>query len=196
MKLERSTKRLTIRAYKSTDYKAWKEAYSSLPLKKKNTWDTARKEESYLTREKFKSLLAQQKKNSADEIFYNFGIFLKNGTLIGNTSLMDISRRVFQNAYLGYGIFNQYWGKGYGKEAVLAVIDIGFKELNLHRVEAGIDPQNKRSIALAKSIGLRREGLSLRRIYLREKWLDLVLFAATSEEFKINWKPKNKNLKN
>ena len=174
MKLKRSTKRLTIRPYNLKDFKFWKEAYSTLPLKKKNAWALARKEESELTLEKFKWMLKKQKENIVDESFYNFGIFLRDGTLIGNVSLMDVSRKVFQNAYLGYGIFNQYWGKDYGKEAVLATIDIAFRDLNLHRIEAGIDPTNKRSIALARSIGLRREGLSLRRLFLRNEWLDLV----------------------
>ena len=61
---------------------------------------------------------------------------------MGFCSLMDISRAVFQNAYLGYGVLSPYWGQGYGKEIVRAVMDIGFKELGIHRLEAGIEDGN------------------------------------------------------
>lgn len=98
---------------------------------------------------------------------------------------MDISRAVFQNAYLGYGVLSTKWGKGYGKEMVKAIMEIAFKTLKIHRVEAGIEPANKRSIALAKSLKMRREGLSKRRLFLNNEWLDMVIYAMTSEEMGI-----------
>lgn len=65
---------------------------------------------------------------------------------------------------------------------VNGVLEIAFKALKLHRVEAGIEPQNKRSLSLAKSIGMRREGLSKRRLFLDKKWLDMAIYAITAEE--------------
>ena len=135
-------------------------------------------------------VLKTQKKNRDDDYFFDFGIFLKDGTLVGGVSIMDISRQIFQNAYLGYRIFNNQWGKGYGKEAVKLAIDIAFRDLNLHRLEAEIEPTNKRSIALAKSIGMEREGYSRKRLYLRDQWLDMVLYVARSEDFGIKWNPQ------
>ena len=63
-----------------------------------------------------------------------------------------------------------------------AAIKFAFNELKLHRVEAGIEPSNKRSIALVKSLGLRREGLSKRRLFLNDQWLDMSIYALTKEE--------------
>lgn len=48
------------------------------------------------------------------------------------------------------------------------MIDIGFKDIKLHRIEAGIEPGNKRSIALAKSLKMRREGLKKRPFSLEK----------------------------
>ena len=45
-----------------------------------------------------------------------------------------------------------------------------------YRVEAGIDRGNKRSQALERSLKMRRESLSQKRISLGGKWLDLVLY--------------------
>ena len=95
---------------------------------------------------------------------------------------MEVSRGIFQNAYLGYGILNTYWGEGYGKEMVQEILKIGFKDLKIHRIEAGIEPKNKRSLALAKSVGLRLEGLSKRRLFLNSEWLDMNIYAMTADE--------------
>lgn len=189
-KLERIGKKVIVRPYKKSDYKAWREAYLSISLKPKNKWDlTTSRDESNLGKSDFLKILRDQKKNRDDDYFFDFGIFLKDGTLVGGVSIMDISRQVFQNAYLGYRIFNNHWGLGYGKEGVKLALELAFKELKLHRLEAGIEPSNKRSISLAKSIGFKREGYSKKRLFLRGKWLDMVLFVARSEDFGIEWKP-------
>ena len=101
---------------------------------------------------------------------------------------MDVLRGVGQSAYLGYFISNRFWGRGFGKEAVLAMIDIAFRDIKLHRIEAGIEPSNRRSILLVRSIGLRKEGLKRRAVFLRGYWNDLVMYSATCEEFGIKWK--------
>ena len=106
---------------------------------------------------------------------------------------MDVVRSITQSAYLGYYIHNSHWRKGYGKEAVLGFMNFCFKELSLHRLEAGIEPQNKRSMYLVKSLGLRKEGLKKRMIYLRDNWQDLTIYSATCEDFGIKWKKRQLN---
>lgn len=194
-KLFREGKKVIVRPYTKSDYLAWKHANLSTHEKPKNAWDiSVKKKEFELTISAFNKILTSQHKNRKNDYFYDFGIFLKDGTLVGGVSLMDISRQVFQNAYLGYRIYNNHWGKGYGKEAVRLTIEIAFKELNLHRLEAGISPKNKRSIALAKSAGLKKEGLSRKRLFLDGKWQDMLLFVALSEDFGVRWK-KAQNFK-
>ena len=105
--------------------------------------------------------------------------------MVGRASLMDISRGLFQNAYLGYHIYSPFWGQGYGRELVSATIDIAFHDLKLHRIEAGIEPDNVPSIALAESLNMRHEGLSARRLYLRGQWVDVSIYALTAEEVGI-----------
>ena len=107
---------------------------------------------------------------------------------------MDLSRGVFQNAYLGYRLFNKHWNKGYGKEMVRASFCMAFENLKLHRLEAGIDPRNRRSILLARSVGMRKEGLKKRALFLNGKWQDIVIYSITCEEVGVKFRGDLKSL--
>ena len=190
--LRRETARLVLRPLKPSDYARWKLTHSTM-LDPKNIWDAKRRTDDLLTREKFKQVLQAQKTRRENDSFYDFAVFeKKTGDLIGSVSAMDVLRGVAQTAFLGYGIYNRYWGKGYAKEAVRALIDIAFTDLSLHRLEAGIEPSNRRSIMLARSLKLRKEGLKKRAIYLRETWIDLVMYSATCEDFSYSYRWKKK----
>ena len=176
------TKRLEIRFFQPKDFNAWRDLWLHLPPPK-NSWDMKPRVQRDLTKAKFAALLSAGKKRRKKDTYYDFkGFERKTGAWIGTVSLMDVMRGVFQNAYLGYTVFNPYWSKGYGFEMCSAVIDLGFRELKLHRIEAGIEPRNRRSHALARKLKMRRESFSKRRLFLREKWVDIVCYAITSEE--------------
>jgi ribosomal-protein-alanine N-acetyltransferase len=100
---------------------------------------------------------------------------------------MNFVRSVTQSSFIGYALFNKYWGFGYAEESVNALIEIAFRDHKLHRVVAGIEPDNKRSIKLAKKLGFRKEGISKRVVLLRGKWQDLIQFALTTEDKNIKW---------
>ncbi len=63
-----------------------------------------------------------------------------------------------QRAELGYWVGVPYWGRGYCTEAALAVRDLGFSELGLHRVEAVHLARNPASGRVMQKIGMRHEG--------------------------------------
>lgn len=182
MPLATKTKRLIIRPYEAKDVKVWQLAYSGM-LKAQNRWDLNPRDLKELTSSNFKKLLKLQKEQRDNDTYYDFAVFLKDtGELIGTIALMDVSRGVFQNAYLGYRIFNKYWHKGYGKEMVMASFELAFGKLKLHRVEAGIDPKNRRSILLARSVGMRKEGLKKKALYINNGWQDIGIYSLTCEE--------------
>ncbi|MEK7355597.1 MAG: GNAT family protein [Bdellovibrionota bacterium] len=186
-RLYRKTKRLVVRPLRLEDFEAWREAHASM-RGAQNSWDLGAKPAKFLTMTEFKKMLATQRKQRESDTFYSMAVFDAAGRLVGGVSIMEVSRGISQTAYLGYRIFNDYWGQGFGKEAVKAVLDIGFRDVKLHRIEAGIEPRNRRSHALAKSLGLRREGLKKRALYLRGDWIDITMYTATCEEFGIKWK--------
>ncbi len=90
---------------------------------------------------------------------YTFGIELKSEKrIIGGIGLHKIDR--FQGkADAGYWLGIKYWKKGYGSEALKALLDFAFKRLKLRRIEMGIFEGNKASLALAKKFGFKKEGM-------------------------------------
>ena len=194
MKLKLVTKRLEIRPYAHSDFKAWVEFWTSMS-RQKNEWDIARKGvQNDLSIKQFKQVLKHQNERRTNDSFYDFGVFIRSsGTLVGNVSLMDVSRGVFHNAYMGYSLSNLYWGRGFGKEAVRACIELGFTKIGLHRIEAGISPNNRRSIGLARTLGMRREGRKVQALFLEGRWQDIMVYALTCEDWGLKFngsKPK------
>ncbi len=177
----RKTRRLVIRPLEIKDYEAWRTAHSEM-RKPQNIWDLGPRTPDVLKRSDYKSILSDQANNRKRDFFYDLAVFNKSGQLIGVVSLMDISRSISQTCFLGYRIFNAHWDHGYAKEAVKAVIEIGFRDLKLHRIEAGIEPNNTRSLRLAKSLKMRREGVKKRALFIRNTWIDLVMYTLTCED--------------
>jgi RimJ/RimL family protein N-acetyltransferase len=96
---------------------------------------------------------------------HQFGIERRaDGALVGTCSLFRFhlpSRR----AELGYALGRPFWGAGYMNEALHALLDHAFFTLNLHRVEADIDPRNRASAKTLERLGFQKEG------HLRERWI-------------------------
>ena len=76
-------------------------------------------------------------------------------------------------------IFNKkYQGKGYATEALMAIIEYGFKNINIHKITAHCNPKNVSSWKLLERAGMRREGKLRKNIYFNKDkkgnpiWLD------------------------
>jgi ribosomal-protein-alanine N-acetyltransferase len=115
---------------------------------------------------------------------YGFGLFLQDGSLIGEVSLGSVQRGPFQSAFVGYWIDALHAGQGLIPEGVAVILRYGFEELHLHRIEAAIVPRNRASRRVAEKLGLRDEGLSVRFLQIRGVWEDHVRYAITSEEWR------------
>jgi len=59
---------------------------------------------------------------------------------------------------LGYWLGQPYWGNGYGREAVAAIIDYGFRTLGIETIRAYTDPSNAASQKVLLHCGLIRVG--------------------------------------
>ncbi|MCU7694596.1 GNAT family N-acetyltransferase [Haoranjiania flava] len=97
-------------------------------------------------------LIEQEKKNI---LFW--AIHLKeNGRHIGNIKIDPIDQ---ENLSGEYGIMigdKAAWGKGFAKEASLAVIQYCFREIGLKHITLGVVDQNQAALQLYHNIGFRR----------------------------------------
>jgi RimJ/RimL family protein N-acetyltransferase len=182
------TSRLILRALNENDYDIWKEAHLSM-LAPKNKWDVANSQFTNFSQSDFKKILRVNSLNRKNESFIDYAIIdKKTKKYIGRVSLMNCIRSVTQSSFIGYVLFNNYWGQGFAAEAMSGLFQLAFTKHKLHRVVAGIEPENLRSIKFAKKLGMRREGVSKRVVLLRGQWRDLVQFALTSDDLNIKWK--------
>ena len=83
--------------------------------------------------------------------------------IIGTVTLYNLSLD-HRRAEMGYALGRAHWGQGYMQEALHALLGFAFGALDLHRMEADVDPRNVASIRTLERLGFQREG------YLRERW--------------------------
>ncbi len=105
------------------------------------------------------------RRHFAEDSLYQWGIArLTDDTIIGTCTLAQIDAGN-RRAEIGFILRSDQWGQGYMSEATNTLLRFAFRELNLHRIEADVDPRNEPSIRLLERLGFQREG------YLRERWL-------------------------
>jgi RimJ/RimL family protein N-acetyltransferase len=63
-----------------------------------------------------------------------------------------------RRSQLGYILRRDLWKRGLMHEALRAVIDYGFGKMNLHSIEAQLDPRNAGSARTLELLGFVREG--------------------------------------
>lgn len=92
--------------------------------------------------------------------------------IAGVVNLTNVIEGAFRSGYLGYYVFAGHERQGYMRDGLRAVTRHAFRTLKLHRLEANIQPDNRASLALARSCGFRREGYSPRYLKIAGRWRD------------------------
>jgi ribosomal-protein-alanine N-acetyltransferase len=88
-------------------------------------------------------------------------------------------------ADIGYDLARPYWRQGIMSEALHAMLDFGFTQMALHRIEAQVEPGNVASAALLNKLGFQREGLLRDYGYWRGSYQDIQLFSLLRRDWKI-----------
>ena len=76
------------------------------------------------------------------------------------------------------------WGKGYGTEAILLLLDYAFRRLNFHRVAIGVVGFNEKAIRFWEKIGFKKEGIQRDGYYYKHKYHDFVMMSILEDEFR------------
>lgn len=118
--------------------------------------------------------------NWADNKAWAFAI-IKDGEVIGTIGLDDAQSDT-SRAEMGYWLRTADAGKSLMTEAAAAVIEFGFNQLGLHRIEleAGVD--NPGSLKVAEKLGFRREGLAREAAWAGAGYYDTVRFGLLSTD--------------
>jgi RimJ/RimL family protein N-acetyltransferase len=104
--------------------------------------------------------------------------------LIGNCGLFNINH-LERNGSVGIFIGNKdYWGKGYGREALTLIMRFGFDYLNLRNIMLKVFSFNEQAIKSYISIGFKEIGRRRKSIVMNGVEYDDVYMDILDEEFR------------
>ncbi|MCD7971693.1 MAG: GNAT family N-acetyltransferase [Candidatus Azobacteroides sp.] len=132
------------------------------------------------TREILRLMIEAQE--TEDRKSYSWKIVRKNtGKFIGMAGI-TLSANRFRFGEICYEILPSCWGKGYATEVAITIIDAGFRDFCLHRIEAGVATENIASIRVLEKSGMTREGTKRKVLPIRGEWKDSYLYAILENE--------------
>lgn len=106
---------------------------------------------------------------------YVFGIEQRaTAQFVGGIGLTLLSR--FDRAEAGYWMGRPFWGQGFATEALQALLQFGFDDLQLHQIVATHLPQNPASGRVMQKAGMRREAELRQHAHRDGHPLDLVQY--------------------
>jgi len=112
-----------------------------------------------------------------NKVGINWAIEVKsNNQLIGSFSFWRLIKQHCR-AEIGYSIHPDYWGQGLMKETFKTIIEFGFNNLQLHSIEANVNPNNWQSIKLLQKVGFKQEAHFRENFQHNGEFLDSLIFS-------------------
>jgi len=176
--IEINTQRLHLRKIEKEDATALFKYRSDAETNKYQGWIPKTLEDT----ENFISKIAE----NIDEYdtWFQFAIINKeHGELIGDVGIhfFDVDRYQVE---IGCTLNKSHHGKGFAIEALKAVMNFLFNDLNKQRITCSIDPLNQASIKMVERIGFRKEAHFKQSILIDGEWYDDVVYAILKDEWK------------
>ena len=111
-------------------------------------------------------------------------IVRENNKVIGEAGLLRMDR-TWRTTDISVIIWERdEWGKGYGTETVLLLLDHAFRHLGFHRAAMGVVGFNERALRFWTKIGFRREGVQRDGYYYDGRYHDFVMMSILENEFR------------
>lgn len=105
-----------------------------------------------------------------------------DGEFVGQLNVSGITYGSVASASIGYWVSERVAGHGITPTAVALATDYCFTQMQLHRMEICIRPENAPSLRVVQKLGFRYEGLRRRFIHIDGDWRDHFCFALVREE--------------
>ena len=105
----------------------------------------------------------------------------ENNNMIGMAGLWRIIKE-HHRAEIGYTLSPDFWNKGLMTEVIREIIRFGFDEMNLHSIEANINPENLASIKILEKNNFRKEAYFRENYFYNGKFLDSVIYCRLTDK--------------
>lgn len=107
---------------------------------------------------------------------YTFIVEQKNTRQFIGMIGIRLGKPAFRIAEVWYKLHSREWGNGYATEALERIIEFGFVDLLLHRIEAGCATENTASAKVMEKAGMKREGMRRKALPLKTGWADNYIY--------------------
>jgi RimJ/RimL family protein N-acetyltransferase len=174
----RSTDRLILREFKDEDWGDVHEYSCDARLTYYLNWGPN-------TEEQTKAFVRAAVRHQSEIPRTNFEFaIVRNDTqkVIGNCRLISMLHR-HRSSELHCILRREDWGKGYGAEAIGALLALGFEEFKLHRIFSVVDPEDAASARVLEKCGFEREGHLREHLWTKGQWRDSLLYAILDYEW-------------
>lgn len=133
-----------------------------------------------------RGFIAEIDRMAAAGTLYQWGIVEagdRDGAVVGTATLAHVDRR-HRRAEVGFAVTRRLWGRRIVSRTLPVLVAHAFETLDLHRLEADVDPENSPSLQVLEHNGFRREG-HLRERYTQDgRWHDAVLLGLLRYEWR------------
>lgn len=172
------TKRLLLRKYKKEDMDDLYEYASDEEVTRYLTFETYKNMED--ANQYIQTLL--EKYRNGNEVSPWAIEWKQNHKMIGS---IGINQWDIENYYIqiGYVLNKKYWNQGIMTEALKAVIDFAFKNMNIERIELTHDVRNIGSGKVMLKNGLKQEGILRKSKYIKGEFIDRSYYSILREEY-------------
>lgn len=115
------------------------------------------------------------KRESAGTHLYASIVLKSSQKIIGTAMIVNFDKKA-NHAEVGYVFHKDFWGKGYGTEAVVLMSSFAFNELKLHKLHACIVDANIGSSRVLEKNGFELEGRLKDYFYIDDKYFDEIIY--------------------
>jgi RimJ/RimL family protein N-acetyltransferase len=123
-------------------------------------------------------------KISANNDHYSFAIeTLEEGKYIGGCGINSLD---WKNSVAIVGIFigdKNYWGKGYGTDAMKVLVKFIFEQMNMNKVKLFVYSFNERAVKSYEKSGFKKEGVLRQEMFRDGKYNDEYVMGMLKDEY-------------
>ncbi|MBK9109476.1 MAG: GNAT family N-acetyltransferase [Saprospiraceae bacterium] len=124
-------------------------------------------------------------KGTAANTSINWAVCLPtNERLLGTMAFWKIDE-TNHRAEIGYTLDPEWQGKGLMSRAMQEVLLYGFHVMNLHGIDANVNPKNQKSINLLTRFGFQKEAHFKENYYFDGKYLDSAIYCLLRDSARL-----------
>lgn len=117
-----------------------------------------------------------------DKLGIRWGIAIKGQkNIIGTIGFNNFTKQ--HRANIGYDLQPEYWNKGYITEALKTVINFGFRQLEINRIEAEVMQGNIISEKVLEKLNFKSEGVLREWMFWNERHYDMTMFSLLKTDY-------------